>query len=190
MINCFRPWMSEMLFLIYWQKQCSNTFVLYCFYHCQILHNSVTRYPIEMGVCIKMKQFEVMRKWCKKIEIEIFDKWLISLDRVTYIFLCECEFNLSDFRIPSLVDLVVIFRKCLPGLILFHLENYTVTLARVPKGSVFSGCVQKESGCVLGRTCWCHSTVCTGVSHSKDYNVSDCPLLLLFQQTPQRTHQT
>ena len=27
-----------------------------------------------------------MRKWCKKIGIEIFDKWLISLDRVTYDF--------------------------------------------------------------------------------------------------------
>ena len=24
-----------------------------------------------------------MRQWCKKIEIEIFDKWLISLDHVT-----------------------------------------------------------------------------------------------------------
>ena len=24
--------------------------------------------------------FQVMRKWCKKMEIEIFDKWLISLD--------------------------------------------------------------------------------------------------------------
>ena len=31
-----------------------------------------------------MKRCEVMRKWCKKIEIEIFDKWLIPLDRVTY----------------------------------------------------------------------------------------------------------
>ena len=26
------------------------------------------------GVCIKMKHFEVLRKWCKKIEIGIFDK--------------------------------------------------------------------------------------------------------------------
>ena len=31
-----------------------------------------------------MKHFEVLRKWCKKIEIEIFVKWLISLDHVTY----------------------------------------------------------------------------------------------------------
>ena len=31
-----------------------------------------------------MKHFEVLRKWCQKTEIEIFDKWLISLDRVTY----------------------------------------------------------------------------------------------------------
>ena len=26
------------------------------------------------GVCFKMKHFEVVRKFCKKIEIEIFDK--------------------------------------------------------------------------------------------------------------------
>ena len=32
-------------------------------------------------VCIKIK---VLRKWYKKIEIKIFDKRLISLDRVTY----------------------------------------------------------------------------------------------------------
>ena len=24
------------------------------------------------------------KQWCKKIEIKMFDKWLISLDRVTY----------------------------------------------------------------------------------------------------------
>ena len=30
-----------------------------------------------------MKHFEVLRKWCEKIEIDILDKWLISLDRVT-----------------------------------------------------------------------------------------------------------
>ena len=30
-----------------------------------------------------MKHFEVVRHWCKKIEIEFFDKWLISLDHVT-----------------------------------------------------------------------------------------------------------
>ena len=27
-----------------------------------------------------------MKKWCRKIGIEIFDKWLISLDHVTYAF--------------------------------------------------------------------------------------------------------
>ena len=31
-----------------------------------------------------MKYFEMMRKWCKKIGIEVFDKWLISLDHVTF----------------------------------------------------------------------------------------------------------
>ena len=35
-------------------------------------------------VCIKMKHLEIIRKWCKKIEIEIFDRLLISLDHVTY----------------------------------------------------------------------------------------------------------
>ena len=29
-----------------------------------------------------MKHFEVVRQWCKKMEIKIFDKWLISLDHV------------------------------------------------------------------------------------------------------------
>ena len=73
--------MSAILFLRYWQKQCSNSFVLYCFQQRQIHHNSVTRYPI---VWIKMKHIKVMRKWCKKIATEIFDKRLISLDHVTY----------------------------------------------------------------------------------------------------------
>ena len=31
-----------------------------------------------------MKHIEVMRKWCKQMGIEIFDKWLIPLDHVTY----------------------------------------------------------------------------------------------------------
>ena len=30
-------------------------------------------------VCIKMKHLKVVRQWCKKIEIGIFDKWLIPL---------------------------------------------------------------------------------------------------------------
>ena len=38
-----------------------------------------------------MKQFEDLRKWCKKIEIEIFDKWLISLDHVTYLYSLEYD---------------------------------------------------------------------------------------------------
>ena len=36
-----------------------------------------------------MKHIEVMRKQCKKIEIEIFDKWLISLDHITYVHLVK-----------------------------------------------------------------------------------------------------
>ena len=31
-----------------------------------------------------MKHLEVLGEWKKKIEIEIFDKWLISLDHVIY----------------------------------------------------------------------------------------------------------
>ena len=48
--------------------------------------------PSLYRVCIKMKHFKIMRKWCKKTEIEIFDKWLISLDHVT---LYGCVLNLS-----------------------------------------------------------------------------------------------
>ena len=47
-----------------------------------------------------MKHFEVLRKWCKNIEIEIFDKWLISLDRVTYYFLSWCCFIGFGKRYP------------------------------------------------------------------------------------------
>ena len=40
-----------------------------------------------------MKHFEATRKWRKKTGIEIFDKWLISLDHVTYnIWQCQTLF--------------------------------------------------------------------------------------------------
>ena len=45
----------------------------------------VTRYPMVMGFASKWSIFMFLKKrWCKKIEIEFFNKWLISLDRVTY----------------------------------------------------------------------------------------------------------
>ena len=50
--------MSGMMFLRYWQKQCSHSFVSYCFKHCQILHNSVTRYPIIIGFASKWSMFK------------------------------------------------------------------------------------------------------------------------------------
>ena len=46
-------WMSEILFLWYWQRKRSNSFVLYCFQYWQIAHNFVTRYPILMGFASK-----------------------------------------------------------------------------------------------------------------------------------------
>ena len=59
--------MPVILILRYWQKQCSNSFVLYCFQHWQILHNSATRYPIVMGFASKwsiLKLWESdVRKW-------------------------------------------------------------------------------------------------------------------------------
>ena len=33
-----------------------------------------------------MKHFEGLRKWGKKLEIKFFDKWLIPLDHVTFVF--------------------------------------------------------------------------------------------------------
>ena len=43
-----------------------------------------------------MKRIEVLRKWCKKIGIEIFDKWLIPLDHVTYVYF-QCWGNKRKF---------------------------------------------------------------------------------------------
>ena len=67
--------MSEILFLRYWQKRCSNLSVFR-----QILHNSVTRYPdIHVNrVCIRMKHFEVtcMRKWLKELGTRHF--WQVT----------------------------------------------------------------------------------------------------------------
>ena len=48
---------------------------------------------------IKMKHLEVLRKWCKKIGIKIFDlKWLIPLDHVTYIL------TIDNFQITKIDD--------------------------------------------------------------------------------------
>ena len=54
-----------------------TVFKFLCFILCLALTN-----PLQLcnqisncnGVCIKMKHFVVMRKWCKKEEIDIFDK--------------------------------------------------------------------------------------------------------------------
>ena len=55
-------------------KQCSNSFVSYCFEHCQIFQNSVSILSNCNRVCIKVKHFRVLRMWWKKKENEIFDK--------------------------------------------------------------------------------------------------------------------
>ena len=52
--------MSAILVLRYWQKQCSNFFVSFCFQHRHILHNSVT-----ISNC-----HEVLRKWCKQLKLK------------------------------------------------------------------------------------------------------------------------
>ena len=44
-----------------------------------------------------MKHIEVMRKWCKKIGIDIFDKWLIPLDHVTYTDLFSDDDNINIY---------------------------------------------------------------------------------------------
>ena len=48
-----------------------------------------------------MKHFDILRKWCKKIEIWIFDKWLISLDRVTYGFFLSHNDIVMDLHIAD-----------------------------------------------------------------------------------------
>ena len=61
-----------------------------------------------------MKHFEVVRKWCKKIEIEMFDKRLISLDHVTYAY-SEYTHAWKTFRIWESYSLgnVTVRGKCL-----------------------------------------------------------------------------
>ena len=51
------------------KKQCSNSFILYCFLLWQILYNSVTSYPIPMGFASKCSILKLMRKWLKKLGI-------------------------------------------------------------------------------------------------------------------------
>ena len=67
--------MSEILFLSYGQKQCSNSFVSYCFGNDKFC---IARYLNQIsnihGVCIKTKHFEVLRRWRKKIGIDIFQQ--------------------------------------------------------------------------------------------------------------------
>ena len=53
-------------------------------------------------VCIKMKHLKVVRQWCKKIEIGIFDKWLIPLivshmwhDQGKWVTCRKCQFLFS-----------------------------------------------------------------------------------------------
>ena len=57
----------------------------YCFWQLQIIHNSCNQISNCNGVCIKMKHFGVVINWCNKIEIEILDKWIISLDHMSHI---------------------------------------------------------------------------------------------------------
>ena len=58
--------MSAILILRYWQKQCSNSFVLCYFYQCQVLHNSVTRYPIVTGFGSKWSILQLWESGARK----------------------------------------------------------------------------------------------------------------------------
>ena len=49
-----------------------------------------------------MKDLYVLRNWCKKIEIEIFDKWLISLDRVTYLIMFAIAVQVQEYIFDSM----------------------------------------------------------------------------------------
>ena len=69
-----------------------------------------------------MKHLEVIRKWCKKIEIEIFDKWLISLDHVTNIMFYNLDWgdssnSCSNYSLNTPADITILelrfkFYKC------------------------------------------------------------------------------
>ena len=78
--------MSGKLFLRYWQKQCSNSFVLILFFR-------IDRFFIFLWnqmFYLKMKHFDFM--YDEKVAWEtrnwhFYDKWLISLDHVTFLSL-------------------------------------------------------------------------------------------------------
>ena len=91
-------WMSAIMFLRYWQKQCSNLVV--------ILFLALTNPSYlcnQISNCNAIKHFGVMMsKWFKKIEIEIFDKWLISLDHVTYCHKFHTQGRINTTYLSSL----------------------------------------------------------------------------------------
>ena len=82
---------SQMSAILFFEILANTVFKFLCFILFLAIDKFViTRYPIVYGVWIKMKHVAVMRKWCKKIGIEIFDnKWLISHELVWQLGLDE-----------------------------------------------------------------------------------------------------
>ena len=64
-------------------KNSVQILLFYIVLHWQILHNSVTWFPILMGIAAKWNILKLWESGVRKWELNCVDKWLISLDHVT-----------------------------------------------------------------------------------------------------------
>ena len=76
--------MSLILILSYRLKQMTYSYVLHCFEIQRIAHISWTRCRIVMGYGSKCRIWNWQVDYIEKSKLNIADKWLISLDHVTY----------------------------------------------------------------------------------------------------------
>ena len=76
--------MSLILILSYRLKQMTYSNVLQCFEIQRIAHISWTRCQIVMGYGSKCRIWYVQKGYIENSKLNIADKWLISLDHVTY----------------------------------------------------------------------------------------------------------
>ena len=76
--------MSLMLILSHRLKQMTYSYVLHCFEIKRIAHISWTRRWIVMGMDQKCRIWYVQVDYIENSKLNITDKWLISLDHVTY----------------------------------------------------------------------------------------------------------
>ena len=106
--------MSLILILSYRLKQMTYSYVLHCFQIPRIAHISWTRCRIVMGYGSKCRIWYVQVVYIENSKLNIADKWLISLDHVTY----------RDLREMGLVILNKFFKFVVTYYENFHFPNW------------------------------------------------------------------